>query len=132
MGFEHARRGYDCLVTTWKRTRIKNFCWTMDKRGVAVTVVRNVLLKRKRRAAERLERVREKRRAFLRRQAMERLMFVALMTLSYCNLSPERTIWSKERSSHWWEHACCKVNIYATRLVTELPHVAVYLHVLVR
>ena len=108
MGFEHARRGYDCLVTTWKRTRIKNFCWTMDKRVVAVTVVRNVLLKRKRRAAERLERVREerrrRRRAFLRRQAMERLMFVALMTLSYCNLSPERTIWTKERSSHWWEH----------------------------
>ena len=40
----------------------KNFCWTMDKRVVAVTVVRNVLLKRKRRAAERLERVREERR----------------------------------------------------------------------
>ena len=58
MGFEHARRGYDCLVTTWKRTRIKNFCWTMDKHVVAVTVVRNVLLKRKRTAAERLERVR--------------------------------------------------------------------------
>ena len=80
----------------------------MDKRVVAVTVVRNVLLKRKRRAAERLERVRQerrrRRRAFLRRQAMERLMFVALMTLSYCNLSPERMIWTKERSSHWWEH----------------------------
>ena len=72
---------------------------------VAVTIVRNVLLKRKRRAAERLEQVKEerrrRRRAFLRRQAMERLMFVALMTLSYCNLSPERTIWTKERSSHW-------------------------------
>ena len=68
-------------LETYKET---NFCWTMDKRVVAVTVVRNVLLKRKHRAAERLERVREERRrrrqAFLRRQAMERLMFVALMT----------------------------------------------------
>ena len=56
-------------------------------------VVQNILLKRKRRAAKRLERMKEERRrrqAFLRRQAMER-MFLVLMTVSCCNLSPEKT-----------------------------------------
>ena len=49
MGFEHAHRGYDCLVTTWKCTRI-----TIESFAVAV-VVWNILLKRRHRAAKRLE-----------------------------------------------------------------------------
>ena len=31
-------------------------------------------------------------------------MFVVLMSVTCCNLSPERMIWTKERSSYWWEH----------------------------
>ena len=81
----------------------------MDKRVVAALVVRTLALKRKRRAAKRLELMlmkeerRRRRQAFVRRQAMERLMFVVLMSVTCCNLSPERMIWTKERSSQWWE-----------------------------
>ena len=39
----------------------------------------------------------------MRRQARERL-FAVLMSVTFCNLSPERTVWTNERSSHWWEH----------------------------
>lgn len=80
----------------------------MDKRVAAAVIVRALLLKRKRRAVKRLERMKEERgrhrRAFVRRQAMERFMFVVLMSVTCCNLSPERMIWTKERSSYWWEH----------------------------
>jgi len=79
-----------------------------DYKRVAALVVRALVLKRKRRAAKRLERMKEERRkrrqAFVRRQAMERLMFVVLMSVTCCKLSPERMIWTKERSSHWWEN----------------------------
>ena len=79
----------------------------MDKRVVAAMVVRDLLLKRKRRATKRLERIKEerrgRRRAFVRRQTMERLMFVVLMSVTCCNMAPERMIWTKERSSQWWE-----------------------------
>ena len=44
------------------------------------------------------------RREFVRRQAIERLMFVMLMSMTCGSLSPERMIWTKERSSHLWEH----------------------------
>ena len=80
----------------------------MDKCVVASLVVRVLLLRRKCRAARRLKRMKEERRrhrrAFVRRQAMEQLMFVVLISVTCCNLSPERMIWTKERSSHWWEH----------------------------
>ena len=35
---------------------------------------------------------------------MERFMFVVLISVTCCNLSPERMIWMKERRTHWWEH----------------------------
>ena len=31
-------------------------------------------------------------------------MFVMLMSVACLNLSQERMLWTKERSSHWWEH----------------------------
>ena len=80
---------------------------TMDKR-VAALLVRAQMLKRKRRAAKRLKVMKQqrnkRRREFVRRQAMERFMFVVLMSVAFCNLSPERMLWMKERSNHWWEH----------------------------
>ena len=45
-----------------------------------------------------------RRREFDRRQAIERLVFVMLMSVACLNLSQERMLWTKERSSHWWEH----------------------------
>ena len=79
----------------------------MDKR-VAALLVRAQMLKRKRRAAKRLKVMKQqrnkRRREFVRRQAMERFMFVVLMSVAFCNLSPERMLWMKERSNHWWEH----------------------------
>ena len=79
----------------------------MDTHVVAALVVRD-LLRRKRRAGKRLKQIEEerrrRRRAFVSRQARERLMFAVLMSVTCCNLSPERTVWTKERSSHWWEH----------------------------
>ena len=44
------------------------------------------------------------RRASVRKQATEWLMFVVLISMTCYNLSPERIVWMKERSSHWWEH----------------------------
>ena len=82
----------------------------MDKCVVAAVVVRTLLLKRRHRAARRLKQMKEERRrrqAFVKRQAMEQLMFVVLLSVTCCNLSPERVIWMKERSSHWWPGACC-------------------------
>ena len=80
----------------------------MDKRVAALLIVRALLLKRKRRAAMRLKRMKQERsrrkQAFVRRQAMERMLFIVWMSVTYSNLSPERMIWTKERSSHWWEH----------------------------
>ena len=79
----------------------------MDKR-VAALIVQARCLKNKRRASKRLimmkrERSR-RRREFVRKQAIERLMFVILMSMICGNLSPEQMIWTKERSCHWWEH----------------------------
>ena len=51
MGFEHAHRGMIALETYKYHYRV---LLAIDKRVVAV-VVRNILLKRKRRAAKRLE-----------------------------------------------------------------------------
>ena len=79
----------------------------MDKVG-AFLVVREIMLSSKRRADKRMEwmkrRRRRRRREFVRRQAMERFMFVLLMSGTLCNLSPERMLWAKERNGHWWEH----------------------------
>ena len=103
-GSEHARRGQDCLVTAWKHTSTP---LTMDKR-VAAMIVRAHLLRSKRRTVQRLTLMKQKRsrrrREFDRRQAIERLVFVMLMSVSCLNLSQERMLWTKERSSHWWEH----------------------------
>lgn len=35
---------------------------------------------------------------------MEHLMFFVLMSVTCCNLSPERMIWTKERNNYWWEN----------------------------
>ena len=43
------------------------------------------------------------RREFERRQIIERLMFVMLMSVMCWNPLPQRMIWTKEKSSHWWE-----------------------------
>ena len=40
----------------------------------------------------------------MRRQAYERLMFVAVMALASSSMSPEQLCWTMERSNHWWEH----------------------------
>lgn len=45
---------------------------------------------------------RRRRQVFVRMQAIEQLMFVVLMSVTCCNLLPERMIWTKERI--WWKH----------------------------
>ena len=79
----------------------------MDKR-VAAVIVQAHLLKSKCRAVQRLTLMKQKRnrrrREFDRRQAIERLVFVVLMSVVCLNLSQERILWMKERSNHWWEH----------------------------
>lgn len=34
-------------------------------------------------------------------------MFVIMISMVSCNLASERVIWTRERSSHWWEHVVC-------------------------
>ena len=79
----------------------------MDKR-VAALIVCAHLLKSKHSTVKRLKLMKQernrRRREFMRRQAMERLMFVVFMSVDYCNLSPEGMLWTKERSNNWWEH----------------------------
>ena len=76
----------------------------------AVLAVRTYFLARRRKAARRLKwkrllRERE-RRDFLKKQALERLLFFSMMVafITSCSLSPERMLWSRSRSRHWWEH----------------------------
>ena len=68
-----------------------------------------------------------RRREFDRRQAIERLVFVMLMSVACLNLSQERMLWTKERSSHWWEHVV--KSTFTQRLDREFPHVTVYFFV---
>lgn len=100
----------------------------MDKRVVASLVCRGLLLRRKRRATMRLKRMKETRRrrrqTFLRMRAMERLMFVVLMSVT-CNLSPERMIWMKERAV-----AIGGISLRLRHGIGwKTPHVTEYLHV---
>ena len=45
-----------------------------------------------------------RRKLFARRQSQQRLAFLILMSLTAVRIhSPVRTVWSKERSSYWWE-----------------------------
>ena len=58
---------------------------------------------------ERLQRRERRRRwkAFMRRQAQQCLVFVLLLagiSFSIGVGSPARTLWAKERSTHWWDH----------------------------
>lgn len=80
----------------------------MASKRVLAQIFRVHLLKTKQRATKRAKLIKEqqsrRRRQFIRKQAVERLMFVLLMSVTYCNLLPERIVWTKERSSHWWEH----------------------------
>ena len=81
----------------------------MDKRVATLIVYALLLNESKRSAIKRLKVMKQqrdrRRRAFVQRQAMERFMFVVLMTVAHCNgTSPERMIWTKERSSYWWEY----------------------------
>ena len=53
---------------------------------------------------KRLARARRRRR-LAQRQAQERLFFavmISMYALAFC--SPPRSLWTKERSSYWWEH----------------------------
>ena len=65
----------------------------MDIKLVAALIVSNYLLEGKRRSARRLKLLKEqrnrRRRAFLQRQAMERLMFVLLMSVAFFNQTRE-------------------------------------------
>ena len=71
----------------------------MDKR-VAALIVRAHLLKNKRRAVKRLALMKQKRnkcrREFDRRQAIERLVVLVLISVTCWNLSQERILWAKE------------------------------------
>ena len=59
----------------------------------------NALLRKKRLARA------QKRRKFAQRQAQERLLFALMMTTFAFNFcSPTRSLWTKERSSYWWDH----------------------------
>ena len=53
---------------------------------------------------KRLTRAR-RRRKLAQRQAQERLFFVVMMSLYALNFcTPPRSLWTKERSSYWWDH----------------------------
>lgn len=55
------------------------------------------MLRRKREAIRR-------RKQFARRQTQQRLAFLLIMSVTAVHIhSPIRTVWSKERSSYWWE-----------------------------
>ena len=82
----------------------------MDK--VAVAAVQAYFVAKRRRVDERMrwrriQRTR-RRRAFVRRQARQRLVFVLMLAGLSFGLhgqgSSIRTVWTKERSSYWWEH----------------------------
>ena len=46
-----------------------------------------------------------RRQAFARRQAQERLAFMLLLAgVFFGQQSPAKTLWSKDRSSNWWDH----------------------------
>ena len=43
----------------------------------------------------------------MRRQAQQHLLFVLLLAGISTSIglgSPERALWAKERSTHWWDH----------------------------
>ena len=43
--------------------------------------------------------------AFARRQSQERFIFTLLLSMAaLTHHAPERSLWVKERSSHWWQH----------------------------
>ena len=45
-----------------------------------------------------------RRKLFARRQAQQRLAFLFIMSIATLHIhSPIRAVWSKERSSYWWE-----------------------------
>ena len=64
-------------------------CWLARRREAAV----------RRDKLRRLQQVKQ-RRAFVKRQCYERLMFVVILAATFTN-SPERKMWTKERSCHW-------------------------------
>ena len=66
-----------------------NLCWLARRREAAV----------RRAKLRRLQQV-KRRRAFVKRQCYERLMFVVILAATFTN-SPERKMWAKERSCHW-------------------------------
>lgn len=52
-----------------------------------------------------LRRNREAGQRWKRRQTRQRLAFVFVMSIVALHIhSPMRSVWSKERSSYWWEH----------------------------
>ena len=78
---------------------------TMEK----IAIIRTYLLARKRQAFRRMEWRRRqsirRRRAFAGRQSQDHLVFMIMLAVVSLNLhvSPVKTLWAKERSSHWWE-----------------------------
>ena len=82
----------------------------MDKVAV-VAAVRACFVARRRREVERMRWRRQRMRrhqAFVKRQARQRLVFMMMLAGLSFGLhgqgSTVRSVWSKERSSHWWEH----------------------------
>ena len=79
----------------------------MDK----LLIVRAILVAARRRKVLRREEWRRERRrrwkAFVRRQAQQRLLFVLLLSgiSARIGLGPSaRALWANERSTHWWDH----------------------------
>ena len=76
--------------------------------GPCVCVVLKVVASRRQRTkALRKKRLAhaQRRRRLAQRQAQERLFFAVMMSifaLSFC--LPPRSLWTKERSSYWWDH----------------------------
>ena len=56
-------------------------------------------------AIARMKRARQRRNAFYKRQAQERLLFAFFMSITVLSMhwSAVRAVWAKERSTYWWE-----------------------------
>ena len=75
------------------------------------------LRRRKAAALKRKYASRQRRLQFLRRQTQERLLFAIVMSLLAGSLcKTERLLWSKERSSYWWEFIVNKTFSRSDRL----------------
>ena len=79
--------------------------------ATAYHAVRAYFSARRRRSVRRFEMMKlereRRRREFLRRKERERLMYVMMIAIVTANLANERVVWTKQRSSDWWENVVC-------------------------